>query len=462
MVSLFDSYSSDTPKLWTPPETPIVIKSHESLVTAFEDDNASLASTGKAFRDGLQQVLDRSNVSITNFIKKMIVTSRVYIQRSIADDPSLDDNLACIKNQYLAFILAALGLNNSIIGNRTVRELVNVVASEQFDSCTDFKSIEDVAYEAFGFDMKQRTEYRNNRERDTTGHKRDIDKIKFKDKLDRERDSEKYDRDTQRDQTKFDREDARIRADNKREDDRNTIKDKREDDRSRKSEAGVNKESRELSLASGSIVEFTFEGPQGKIKINIPVHLIPKIVPDEVAEQFVSLNFSLDFRKRWLQVQAGEKSFIKDFLLQLDVIKKKNEALKKDTDNVLFDMLSQANNKAGKNILALAKSMALDVTKSQNMANTVLIYDKQSFMQYANNVGVRWNNPSAREAFFKKTMSFMVVLIDPVYDMSEYYWSGFDFVGEYSSKQLKAAKAKGSYDLKDIMTAFNQGTNPKF
>lgn len=447
MVSLFDGYNPDTDGLWKPTNATTTVD--ESLFGAGERLIAGKEeSVPEAIDRVTQEVLDRTNTSVTNFIRKSMVMSRVYIQIGIADDPSIDDNLACIQNQYLGFLLTALGLNTVVINNKTVRELARVVATERFDT------IEELACEAFGSFIMidkdaedlENLKDSNTRSRDAIKHQRDIQRDADKHERDLERDDIKSVRDTERDNQKYERD---------------TKRNAEVDKRANKTEASVNKESRDLSFSSGRIIEFTFEGPNGKVKANIPVHMVPKVIPDEVAEQFVSLNFKLDNSKRWLQVLAGEKSFFKDYLLQLDLIKKKNDALKKDTNNDLYDMLSHSNDQAGANIRDKVKNFAAGAIKAQNLANTVLIYDKQSFKEYAHNSGIKWDKASVRDEFFRKTMSFMVVLIDPIYDVSEYYWSGIDAVGQYSSKQLKAAKSKGSYDLKDIMTAFTQGTDPK-
>ena len=411
-MDLFDNYK--TPDIWKPSMTSgnatlgLFGSGNESFVGALENELIDRAmDVADGIKTAKDTIDDRTNISITNFIKKMIVTARVYIQNGIADDPTIDDNLASIQNQYLGFILAALGMNDTIINNRTVRDLVQVVSTERF------RSINEIATEALGPVM-------------ATPDADEQRRIK--------------------DDLRKDKEDARKDAAASR----------------TNSSSSVNKESRELSLSSGRIVEFEFEGPQGRRKINIPVHMVPKIIPDEVAEQFIALNFTLDKAKRYLQVLAGEKSFFKDFIFQMDLLKKRTDALKKDTSGVLYDMLKYSDNKAAKAIRENTKAIIDANTKPQNMANTVLIYDKASFMSYAHDAGLKWSDANAREKFFNKSMSFMVVLIDPVYNVSEYYWSGFEFSATYTAKQLKAAKSKDSYDLKDIMTAFTQGVSPKF
>lgn len=460
-MDLFDNYK--TPDIWKPSMTSgnatlgLFGSGNESFVGATESE---LIDRAMDVVDGLKTardtIADRTNISITNFINKMIVTARVYIQNGIADDPTIDDNLASIQNQYLGFILAALGMNDTIINNRTVRDLVQVVSTERF------RSINEIATEALGPvmatpDADEQRRIKDDLRKDKDDARKDRDEQrkeednqrKFKDDLRKSNDERRKDRDEERknrDEYRKDKEDARKDAAASR----------------TNSSSSVNKESRELSLSSGRIVEFEFEGPQGRRKINIPVHMVPKIIPDEVAEQFIALNFTLDKAKRYLQVLAGEKSFFKDFIFQMDLLKKRTDALKKDTSGVLYDMLKYSDNKAAKAIRENTKAIIDANTKPQNMANTVLIYDKASFMSYAHDAGLKWSDANAREKFFNKSMSFMVVLIDPVYNVSEYYWSGFEFSATYTAKQLKAAKSKDSYDLKDIMTAFTQGVSPKF
>lgn len=349
-----------------------------------------------------EKYAENQQLAITNFIKKAMVISKVYIQNKICDDPSLNDNLASIQNQYLSFILTALNLNNSVGNNKTVKTILQTVATEKY------QSIEELSNLAFGSESKFTLSTAN----DATDHTND------------------------------------------------ELDDK---ESSFTTNSNLNKDYQQLSISSGRIINVTLNTPNGNLNINIPVQLVPVILPNEVAREFVALNFKPTFMQRYIQWSTGEITFFKDFVLQLDLIKKRNDALKKDTSNILYEHIKKSQNELGSHYINNLWNLFVgNRANKKNIANSILIYEKQSFLQYANDNGLNWKNPEHRNRFFDKSLSFMLVLIDPIYAKSEYYWSGISAVGEYSSKQLKAAATKNTYDLKDIMAAFSQGTSPRF
>ncbi len=368
------------------------------LVSATEDTVKDVFDATLTIKDTVTKQVEllesKMNLSITNFVKKMMVISRVFIQNKIFDDPSLNDNLTCIQHQYLSFILAALNLTDNIDNNRTVKTMMEVVSTERY------RSFSDIVDTVFGLEA-------NGQNNNT-----------------------------------------------------NTTQNKWPDGKS--TQLSFDVKEKDLSLACGRIIEV--ELMNGK-KINIPVQLIPTVIPNDVAEKFVTLNFTPDITKRWFQVTAGEISFFKDFLFQMDLIKQTEDAIRKDKTGILYEMKMRQRNAAREAAKDMAKNLEsknINNVGKQNLANSIFIFDKQSFMQTAKNAGLNWRNPLARDRFFNLTFSFMVVLIDPIYAKSEYYWSGIDAIGEFSNKQLKSAAKKESYDLKDIMAAFAQGHGPRF
>lgn len=341
----------------------------------------------------LDETSDLVNTSITKFIKKMMVISRVYIQNSIVDDPALDPNLISIQNQYLAFILTALQMNAYIGPNSTVKRFTRVVATEKY---TPFASLVDDSFGSIYDSTGLEASNSNPTNKNTSAPSKPVNNV-FR--------------------------------------------------------SSTEERPKDLSLSTGRIIDVLVGGHS----IKIPVQLVPMILPNEVAEQFVSMNFTPSLRQRWMQFTTGEISFFKDLVFQCDMRQKKIEALKKDKSGVLYDMLRQQNRAQFK-----YEEKIRTKKNTQNIANSIFIFEKQSFLRYANNAGLNWKLFANRERFFDSTFSFMLVLIDPIYGKSEHYWSGFDAVGEYSLKQLQAASKKESYDLRDIMAAFSQGHSPRF
>lgn len=411
---------------------------------SFTDELKAFFMDVPGLKDTKDEALNRINLSITNFVKKLMIMSRVFIQNSIVDDPSLNDNLATIQNQYLAFILAALSLNEDVGSNRTIRTQIELVATENYNSLKDiFRSAgysvgrEDTVPQGNTPEEKIRNYqeerlWRNQRKQDDYKDDRKFEETVRPDQIEKRR----IDRQEKINEDSYFNEQERRRRFN-----------------DPASNARIEKDTRNLSLASGRIIQVTIGGKQ----VTIPVQLVPTIIPDEVAEKFISLNFQLSWRQRLVQAKAGEISWFKDFLFNIDQINKVKEALKKDKTGSLYEMKNRQ-----KNAAFAAAQKAIFTSNNQNIANSIFIFEKSSFMRNAKAFGLNWKNPAARDKFFNYTFSFMCVLIDPIYAKSEYYWSGIDAVGEYSAKQLKNASEKEAYNLKDIMSAFTQGHSPKF
>lgn len=73
---------------------------------------------------------DRTSRSLTQHLRRSIVASRVYIQRECADEAILSDLLSTIQNMYIGWILTAMQLNTYVDSSRTVKQALDVVATE--------------------------------------------------------------------------------------------------------------------------------------------------------------------------------------------------------------------------------------------------------------------------------------------------------------------------------------------
>src|SRR5574343_75954 len=80
--------------------------------------------------------------SLSQFSKKANIISRAYIDDAVTDDPIVNDTLSIIHQIYTAMILTSINMNQ-YIENTKVRELLNVIATEEF------KSTFQVAQESF-------------------------------------------------------------------------------------------------------------------------------------------------------------------------------------------------------------------------------------------------------------------------------------------------------------------------
>lgn len=205
----------------------------------------------------------------------------------------------------------------------------------------------------------------------------------------------------------------------------------------------------------------TSEVTKGSLaKVYMYVQLVPYILKSEVAEQFMALNFTPTLSQRIQQLRAGEISFVKDFIFARDLIKKQSTALKKDNTGFVSEMLARQRNSLFRYVIGLTNILP----ERHNLANAILILDKQTFDKTCREAHIDFDNYVSRNKFFLKTFSMVMCVVDPMYGTMKMYFAGIPTVGTYSYTMINkiGSKGKDSFDLKEVMTAFSQGQAPRF
>jgi len=219
-------------------------------------------------------------------------------------------------------------------------------------------------------------------------------------------------------------------------------------------------------LAVGRLIEFDFK-IDGVDKDNKPstttttipilVQLRPILMASQVASAIIALNFPSKLRKRWKLVKAGEISFFKDFICAKDIVEKHDQALRKDTGNVLSKFYSKKNKSQGKYIDSIVSGK-----NRNNLASSILVFNKDTFETATTAAGLNFNKVSDRNRFFNEAYAIMVVVVDQMYDMVDIYYNGIDSTSELPYSAIKQAGSKSGVDLKELMTAISKGSAPKF
>lgn len=347
----------------------------------------------------VRDVEDRKSKSLTQYLKRSMIASRVFIQREAADDIILPDLLLTIQNMYIGWILTAMQLNAYVDSTRTVRNALSVVATENLKEHVDTKEL------LMGLDTYG--SYKHN----TNGV---------------------------------------------------TLSVIKENPSVNRAQGGsVLQIPPNINLPSGRIVEIKFNvgtDARAVLAIDVYVQLMPVFIPANVAEAFFMTNFKPSLAKRWFQATTGEIRFIKDFLFEMDLLKKRQGALKADKTGTLKEMYDSQKNSLYNYLIKLG-----GVTpERQNVANTVHIYEKSAFDAWCHRTGCDFRNRSHRDKFFSKTFSVMVAVIDSAYSRVDMYFHGIGSRAEYSFDQIKTQAKKETYDLKSIMQAYYTSSTPKF
>ena len=365
------------------------------MANIFTNQNGDLSWGGLV--NALQNIEDATSMSLFQYTRRSVVNSRVYIDNTIAQEEIMTPLMLNMMNLYVGLIMTAVNMNRYIQGTRKVRDAMSVVATEAWEE----PNLKDSIHSFFLSDLP------------ISGAFTDIG-----------------------------------------------------DDN--KNSAGVSRSGtvaseprQDINLPSGRIIQVEFGSSEDRSKhftINLLVQLLPTIIPADVAQQFVAINFKPSFSQRWMQMSAGEISFFSDLMLGNDLRKQRYQALKHDKSGALQQMIDRQENNLSNYWLKLAQVNP----ERQNLANTILLFDKVNFEKACSNSGLNFKTYSARQKFFNATMSMIVGVIDPMYNKVRLYFHGITDPAEYTFDQVKRNAKTESTDILAMMKSYAQGMAPRF
>ena len=392
----------------------------------------SLAAV-KAVSQVAGQVADRTrHVSLPSFVRPSLIESPNFMQASLAEEPVVNDILKNLYNIYVGYILCALQMNDLVVGNRRVRDILETVSTAgAFESFIDTKSL-------------------------VTGLQGSIETVrpvvynKKGEVVDNPDDYETKPHPTQWGSliVAYDASGRPIRKSTPPQATHNT-----------RAVTSPDK-AHNIPIASGRQIELTFStGPDSDpITLTINVKFNTRLVPDSVMEFILSQDFTNDIYRRWLQYRAGEIRFLKDFVLGVDKVNRKLDAVKKDTTGVLTDMFAHKNKNVFKRILSVVGKGPT----SHNLANSILMIDEATAARETKKIGFSFDRLSDRKRFFDNTYNLFIVLVDNRYSRVTIYTNGIDQSASYSFNDLKASAATDKMSMKEIVDYLSRSQMPKF
>ena len=393
-----------------------------SIISVFDKDNSISL-------DGLINAIQSADspTSLTEFAKQSMINSRVYIEKNLATDEILTPLMQNIMSLYCGLVFTAVNLNQNICGSKTVRDISSTVSSaEAFDArqkSNTFDSTMSLMKDYFVGSNKD-----NLLNRPYTSMKRNSDN------------------DANRTQ---------IISDNRQIDNRNysTKIDL-------KTNSVIDPEPKSVSLPSGRILNIPML-TDGKSTFNLQllIQLFPFFIETDVAQEFINLNFTPSFWRRFTQFQAGEISFFKDFIFSCDLREKRMKALIKDKTGGLADMINKQKNAVASHWMNFLRKPG---TEKINIASTILILNKNSVDKALNKNGIDLKSSSNRKKFFESSYCMMLVVVDQMYNEVDIYYNGIEAVSTFKYEQIKRESKKDSTDLVSIMKSYAQGLAPKF
>jgi hypothetical protein len=437
---------------------------------------ASLANLVKA----VGTLGDEASPSLTRYANNTVITSAAFIDQSLVDDEVMIPMMGMLNQILCGFVLTALNLDRLTMEGRTVRDLLKAVSTESYVDVIGFTEDQFGSVEQY-LDKPVASVEANVLDMDPSSQKlfsgRVIEvtfsamaKLGYRDTTTKSGHSEHTDtkeHTTGSSQTvgagTSDQDGKQVRtSSNGNSTDGSTTDDHKEGTTTK---FDTTTTSGDKTGSSTKDVGGTIEQSKGhkeglhEMSVYLYVQILPRIVHGEAIKGFVTMNFDPSWSQRWKQFRAGEISFWKDFIFAKDLLQKHANILKQDKTGTIADMLTKQRNKLATHLW----SALTDDVSRHNLANSIVITSKKAFDVACAETGVDFDKQSDRTAYFNKTYSMFLVVVDNVYNTVDLYMNGISNVGSYSFNMInKNAKGKDAFDLKDMMTVMAQGQAPRF
>lgn len=402
-------------------------------------------SNGESSLGGIMDLIrtfeDTTSTSLFQYTKRAVIMSRVFIEKNLAGEEILTPLMLNIMNIYTGLIMTALNMNQYVYGSKKIRDAMSVVATESLSEApADLQSKFNDYF--LGTQSQLMLSERSMRELHAGMEAATPPGAAAAAAWANARNKR-----------------AKAKSNPKTNNSSSTNKSSANYIGSFKDTEIVNNDVKDATLPSGRVIAVDFGSKKGStFKVNMYLQLLPTFIPSDVAHQFIEMNFTPSVRQRWMQVSAGEISFFKDFLLGQDRRRKRFAALRDDRTGALKEMVERQENNLSSAWLKLAQV----TPERQNIANTILIFEKNSFDRACNTAGLRFKDYNSRQQFFNKTFSMIVVTIDPMYNRIEMYYHGLNAVSTFTFDQMKKNSKTEAVDLMSMMKTFANGMAPKF
>lgn len=225
---------------------------------------------------------------------------------------------------------------------------------------------------------------------------------------------------------------------------------------------------KDVKLPVGRTVELEIKGVNGqKNTINVQVNVFPQFIPESISHTVIKLGKQELLRERWFKVRTGEYRFFRDFLFELNRRKDIKRAIKDDSTGLLLSIIQKQESSFGRWIQKVWASAYNQIAKkntniSQNIANSIYVFNKADFDYWCKESNIRINLPSSRDELMMRLMAMMIVVIDPDFRSVEMYFNGIANSGEYTYNQISTQSKSEKYDLAYIMQSFSKTNAPRF
>lgn len=194
--------------------------------------------------------------------------------------------------------------------------------------------------------------------------------------------------------------------------------------------------------------------PKAKpIQIPILVLITPAFVNQDtlvhIMEEGTSAN---NTKERFYMAMAGQKEWVRDFLLNQDLAAQYRRTLAEDTSGIYMEMKERRQ----KNRLAAVLSNRMSLAESAN----IIVISKETERLVNRAIRGKLSDPKTRSRVFSETYTMIIMVVDTQFEEVTIYYKDINQPTVSRFNKLKQAeKGKGS-DISELMEAFLKSNVP--
>lgn len=205
------------------------------------------------------------------------------------------------------------------------------------------------------------------------------------------------------------------------------------------------------NLAVGKVLDVKITDGGNEVSIPVTITLKPKTInSSDVINISASDSIDKTIKGRYHQWRSGEIRFIKDYLLNLDILEADLKGKLSDSSGALMSIRS----KRTKGIL----STLITGKASPNSVSTMVIIAKSTAKELELVLKGKLKSHRVRSEFFKSNVLMMLVVVDTVMERFTIYQRGIKDYGEYTLDDIKNNDRNTSgVDIEAVMKAYSLG-----
>ena len=206
------------------------------------------------------------------------------------------------------------------------------------------------------------------------------------------------------------------------------------------------------NLATGKIFDLEVERNGNKVPIvfNIGLSVISADKPAMRNILGVS-DYEYSFDNRKMLASAGAKSWLRDIILNRDLIDHMRKTRRADKTGFYKEIVKARTNNWFSSFFG---------NVSINNASSVIITTQEMMDEIEPIIGGPISDNNVRERLFKDTLTMLIFVVDRRWGMVTIYHRGLSRPSEVSFSDLKSTKGGGKMDVQEIIRAYQAGSNP--